>query len=245
MPSGIITGGSSGVGRAIAESLGKLACNVFLIGRSEAGLKETASLVAKAGGSAAYAIADVGNDADMTRAMEAYKAQYGEDIDFLVANAGTTTPRAPIEEIALEAFDQVMATNVRGVMISIQKVLPRMKKQDRGHIVIIGSIMGLRTMPNASAYCMSKHALEGLLGCTRHELQGTGVKCGIINPAAVDTPWWHRDHFGPNFEKPNVPMLAPESVADAVLYLMQQHATANVERIVLEPMQRPISISYG
>jgi NAD(P)-dependent dehydrogenase (short-subunit alcohol dehydrogenase family) len=187
----VITGGSSGIGSAIARDFG---CDgsgnqIFVTGRSADELKKVVDDIQAKGGSAAFGVGDVTSEEDVRRLHDEAKAFMGH-IDVLVANAGCGGGRALLEKVELDKFERQFDTNVKGVFLWIKELLPDMKARQSGQIVVTSSVAGKKPFAQGSIYCASKWAVEGMVLSLREELAGTGVKAATINPGPVDTKWW-------------------------------------------------------
>jgi len=233
----LITGASSGLGAAIARTTAKKGYSYFLTGRNKQNLENVVKDVETKGAKAFFDIGDVGNESDAKRLCHSAIKEMG-GVDVLIANAGIGR-KGPIESVSVDDFDSSFNTNVRGVFLFLHYLIPVMKKAASGQIIVISSLMGTRTTSGAALYCATKHALEGMVGCVRKDLAGTGIKVGLINPGAISTPWWDEEGRGGNtkakskYEKDL--MLSPEAVASAVEGLMNQSEISDIERIVIEP----------
>lgn len=105
-----------------------------------------------------------------------------------------------------------------------------------GQIVVTSSVLGMQTMPGYGAYCASKFAVQGLIGALRGELDGTGVKAATVNPAAVATPWWSEpERGGKSGAVPDFPKLTPEDVAEAIVSILRQAPTCDIDHVILKP----------
>lgn len=225
----IITGASSGIGRAIALDLAKdqNQHQLFITGRNEKRIKQVASEVQTLGSTVSWGTGDVGDEHDVNELFSSAIDNL-EGIDVLIANAGVGH-FGPLEDIEVHQFDEQFQTNVRGVFLWIKKVLPRMKKQNSGQIVVISSMAGFNTNAGASVYCATKHALQGLVGGLRNDLTGTNVKASTINPGGVNTPWFD----GRDVDRSK--MLSAEDVAKATRLVIEQSDTSNIDAILLSP----------
>jgi 3-oxoacyl-[acyl-carrier protein] reductase len=176
----LVTGGSSGIGRAIAESLAAAGARVAITGRNE----ERLSAAARAIG--AHAIrADVSVEGDVQRTYREVIATFG-DLDVLVNNAGIGVFK-PLTELSVDEFDRVLATNVRGAMLMAREAARLFVARNRGNIVNIASTAGLRGAPNGTAYYGSKFALRGMTECWRAELRKYNIRVFLVNPSEVLT----------------------------------------------------------
>ena len=182
----VITGASSGIGRALAVALAARGCRVGLTARRLAALDETAAAVRSAGGVAAVAAADVGDRAQVKAAVDALAAELGPT-DLLVANAGVGIPTT-LDPVNVEAVEETFRVNVLGVVYAVDAVLPGMLARRSGHIAAISSLAAYRGLPGESAYCASKAAVNAFMEGLRVQLRGRGVDVTTICPGFVKTP---------------------------------------------------------
>ena len=176
----LVTGGSSGIGRAVAESLTAAGARVAITGRNQARLTEAARAIG------ARAIqADVSLEADVRRTYREVIETFG-DLDVLVNNAGVGILK-PLTDLALDDFDRVFATNVRGTMLMAREAAKIFVARNRGNIVNIASTAALRGAPGGTAYYGSKFALRGMTECWRAELRKHNIRVFLVNPSEVLT----------------------------------------------------------
>eukprot|EP00037_Helgoeca_nana_P038106 m.18997 g.18997 ORF g.18997 m.18997 type:complete len:239 (-) comp9805_c0_seq1:1942-2658(-) len=234
----IVTGGSSGIGRAICNQLGKRGYQVFVCGRDEANLKQVVEDVKSHGGTGSYGIGDVGDEATVGLLYSKATEFFEGPPDVLVASAGVGR-FGELDTVSADDFDLSFRTNVKGVFLWMRACLPDFKAQNSGQIVVISSVAGIRVYPAAPVYCATKWAVQGMVGSVREGLKGTKVKVGTINPGAVATPWWTETERGgketPATEEKLETMLLPEDVAIATMSIVEQSATSNIEMISLDP----------
>ena len=183
----LITGASSGIGRALAVAWARKGARVALLARRAEALEEVAGAAEAAGGRAFAVVADVRKSEAVKAAVELVEREW-ERVDVLVANAGIGGGRTSAREFPLERATEVFETNVVGVMNSVAAALPGMLARGRGHIVGISSIAGFQGLPASGAYCASKAALSTLLESLRVELRGSGVLVTTIQPGFIRTP---------------------------------------------------------
>lgn len=186
----IITGGSSGIGKAVAKLLTHQGANITLIARDRYKLaqaqQELQQVMVNQTQQINIATADVAERASITSALEQAIATLGSP-KLLIASAGITHP-GYFTEIPLEIFEQIMAVNYFGSLYSVKAVLPAMIEHPPGHIVLISSGAGLIGIYGYSAYCPSKFALRGLAESLRGELKPKGIKLTVVYPPDTDTP---------------------------------------------------------
>jgi 3-oxoacyl-[acyl-carrier protein] reductase len=176
----LITGGSAGIGRAIAASLAGAGARIAITGRDER------KLTAAAAALGAHAIrADVANEADVVRSYDEFLRTFGH-LDVLINNAGVGTFK-PLVDTGRKHFDDVFATNVTGAMLMAREAAKHFITRSRGNIVNIGSTAGLRGAAGGTAYYASKFALRGMTECWRAELRPHNVRVFLVNPSEVIT----------------------------------------------------------
>ncbi len=182
----LLTGASSGIGRALAVELGKRGARIGLTARRADELLKTEEEVVRAGGQAFAHPADVRNPDDMTRVAERVREKWGK-IDILIANAGMSTTTAGTHLKAAEASD-VISINVLGVVNCVAAVLPDMLARKSGHLVAISSLAAYRGLPKSGAYSASKAAVSTLFESLRVDLRKSGIDVTVIHPGFIRTP---------------------------------------------------------
>ena len=176
----LVTGGSSGIGKGIAQTLVGAGAKVAITGRDQARLENAARAVG------ALAIqADVSKEADASRVVRETLAAFGH-LDVLVNNAGFGV-FAPLVDMELAGFERVFATNVTGAMLMAREAARHFAVRKSGAIVNIGSTASHRGAPNGTAYYASKFALRGMTECWRAELRKFNVRVILVNPSEVIT----------------------------------------------------------
>jgi 3-oxoacyl-[acyl-carrier protein] reductase len=176
----LITGGSSGIGRAIAQTLASSGARVAITGRDKGRLTEAAQAL-----KVLPIVADVTKESDVERTYrEVFKA-FGE-LDILVNNAGIGVFKNLVD-LDLSGFESVFATNVTGAMLMTREAAKHFIPRQRGHIVNISSTAGLRGASGGTAYYASKFALRGMTECWRSELRRYNIRVFLINPSEVLT----------------------------------------------------------
>ena len=180
----VITGASTGIGRATADRIAALGGRVTLIARRAALLEDAC---AQLGASAKWAVADVGDKAQLLAALDSAAAQNGP-IDALFLNAGTGGAFAPVQDYDDAVFDAVLAVNLKSPFWAIAHVLPGMVERGRGSILVTGSLASERGMAGNVGYVASKHAVLGLARAVALEAAPHGVRCNCIVPGFIETP---------------------------------------------------------
>jgi NAD(P)-dependent dehydrogenase (short-subunit alcohol dehydrogenase family) len=176
-----VTGGSTGIGRAIAHQLAGDGFQVVITGRNEDTLREAVA----DNDAITYLVADVSKPEDNERVFGELATRHGR-LDALVNNAGIGTP-APITEAPLELYDKVFSINVRGLIDTTQRAIPLLT-ESKGSIVNISSIVGTRPMAGFSFYSASKAAVSSLSRAWAKELAPAGIRVNIVSPGPIETP---------------------------------------------------------
>lgn len=215
----IVTGASSGIGRAIAIKLAKQGAAVALVARRRHELEAVASAISADGGVAVIVPCDVTDSAGVRAAAEKISASFG-DMDILVNAAGVGIWRH-FEEISEEEHRLMMDVNYWGTFNWIRRVLPGMVEQRRGRIVNISSASGKFALSVTSGYSASKFAVTGLSESLHRQYLGTGIGVSCIHPGSVKTDFWDESRTPKATIPPLVryaPKLSPASIARAVTY---------------------------
>ena len=201
----LITGASSGIGKATALRLARYGAHIALAARNRDALEQVRNEIQLAGGTALVVPTDVTDAEQVRQAVEAVTAQFGK-LDILIASAGLSM-RAYFDGSQLEALERVMRVNFFGTLYATHFALPHIKKT-RGSLVAISSLTGKRGIPSYSIYGASKFAIQGLYEALHLELARDGVHVGVVSPAFVDTPL--RDNvLGPDGKVWTVPPPPP------------------------------------
>lgn len=221
----VVTGGSSGIGRATALKLAREGATVVVAARREKEGEETVALVKLAGGRASFVRADVGREEDIESLVRRVVDEHGR-LDIAVNNAGTEGHGAPVVDETMENIDDVLAVNVRGTLLSMKHEIPAMLASGGGAIVNLASIVAHVAFPGASVYTASKHAVLGLTRSAALEHARSGVRINAVSPGAVDTEMMDRFTGGNAGAKAALAGMHPmgraartEEIADAIAYL--------------------------
>ena len=222
---GIVTGGGSGIGKAIALRLAKMGMNVAIAGRNKARLESAAEEIEKCGAKALVIAADLIKLEDIERIVSETAETFGS-IDVLVNNAGLPLGK-PFEECSWDEFNDIMNTNARAPFFLCQKASPYLKKSDCGAIVNISSVVGHKGYIYQSIYSASKHALSGLTKAIAKELQDSDVRVHLISPGGVYTEMVGatRPELDPTF------LIKPDDIAEIVEFLLVNRGNAIIDSI--------------
>lgn len=231
--SAVVTGGGTGIGRAIALSLGRHRARVLLVGRRREPVEATAEMVNAGGGQAEWVEADVGREDDVSQIARRARSSFGA-VDILINNAGIAGSGA-IHEHDVGIWDQVMATNLRGPFLMCRALLPEMRAQRSGHIVNISSESGMEYYPGNGAYGVSKHALNALGEYIQRENQELGIRVDTVCPGMVVTPM---SDGAANLDRDKC--LYPEDIAELTLWLLTRRTNIRIGRpVLIQTMENP------
>lgn len=226
-----VTGASSGIGEAIARELADAGCKVMLAARREEKLK---SLVEELGDNTAYHITDVTDAKQVQDMARATIDRFGK-IDVLVNNAGIM-PVSPLLDLKMEEWNKAIDINIRGVLHGIAAVLPQMNERGNGHIINIGSIASLQTIPNFAVYCGTKFAVRAISDSLRKETLGK-VRVTIIYPGAIESELIRssNDEQTSNQLESSFNAIPATAISNAVRYAIFQPDEVSVNEIVVRP----------
>lgn len=235
----LVTGASSGIGQACAEVFAREGCRLILTARRRERLDGLARRLREEHGAASLVIElDVRDRAAVDAALRRLPAAW-EAVDVLVNNAGLSRGLEKLPEADPVDYEEMVDTNVKGLLWVSQAVLPGMVARDRGHVVNIGSIAGHQVYAGGSVYCATKHAVGAITRGMRIDLLGTRVRVSTVDPGMVETEFslvrFHGDEERAAKVYRQFPPLQPADVADAVLWCVTRPAHVNVNEVILMP----------
>jgi len=236
----LVTGGGSGIGKAICMAFAAAGARVACVDRDVAQGAATAEAIHALGGEAVFIAADVTDAAQVQAYVRDTRAAYGR-IDVFANNAGIEGAVLPITEYPEDTFDAVMAVNVRGVFLGLKYVLPVMKEQRSGVVINTGSTGSHIGSTGVCAYVASKHAILGLTRCAALEMASFGVRVNAICPGGTRTRMQQSltenrskiDELAFNLATPNGRIAEPDEIAASVLYIASDHARHMVGQSVI------------
>jgi NAD(P)-dependent dehydrogenase (short-subunit alcohol dehydrogenase family) len=241
----IVTGGSSGIGRAVAQALVEAGVRVTVVGTTPERLQATTERLRDAAGGDTNVLPlmlDVREETQMARMVEETLGRFGQ-VDLLVAAAGITrAPKStklmpyPVAQLPMVEWESIVATNLRGTFLANRAVLPTMINQRNGTIINVSSSpAGYQGQPFAAAYCASKFGVRGLTQALAEEVLAFGIRVEAIFPDAIDTPMLDRSTLANRLGDP----LPPSRVADLVMMMWTLPQDVSVAEPVLMPARRP------
>jgi NAD(P)-dependent dehydrogenase (short-subunit alcohol dehydrogenase family) len=230
----VITGGGSGVGRAVALKLARENWRVAILGRRADTLKETIHLAAEHASRITHHVCDIGNAQAVLEVAGRIIASLG-DIEVLVNAAGTNAPKRSLAELSLEDYHAMIGTNLNGAYYCAQAFLPRMRARGSGTIVNIVSDAGRQASPKAGpAYVMSKFGLAGLNQSINAEERARGIRACAIFPGDIDTPLLERRPHPPDAAA-RARMMRAEDVAECAWFCINLPPHVIVEEMLVRP----------
>jgi short-subunit dehydrogenase len=210
----LVTGASSGIGKALALRLAREGCRVGLVARRRELLDNLADQIRSEGGCSTTAIADVSDRDEIRAAARHIRDQLGP-IDYLIANAGVGTPTL-LDPLNIADVERMFEVNVFGVIYAVEAVLPEMIDRKRGHICAVSSLAAFKGMPGESAYCATKAAVNTYLEGLRIQLREHNVAVTTVCPGFVATPMTAVNDFHMPF------LVSAERAADHIVRALRR-----------------------
>jgi len=232
-----VSGATSGIGEACARRLAEAGCDLILHGRSRERLEALSKRLSAYGVGIAAVVFDVRDRKAAASEMAALLA--GCEIDILINNAGLALELTPIDAGDIDAWEEMIDANVKGLLYISRAVIPQMRSRNRGHILNIGSIAGKMTYPGGNVYCATKAAVHALGEAMNVDLQGSAVRAGTIAPGAVETNFSVTRFSGDRAKADAVyegyDPLTAEDIADLALYILQAPPHVNIQDVLIMP----------
>lgn len=224
----VITGGSRGIGLAIAQAFTGAGCNVVITGRDPQALDSASAKLRNHQTEITAEPCDVGDAAQVEKLFGLVEKRYSS-VDILVNNAGVSHALAPVEKVPIEDWQRVIATNLTGLFLCTRAALPLMRAG--GTIVNNLSVAAIQPFEGMAAYNASKYGALGLTNLLREELRHKGIRVLALVPGPTDTAIW--DQFWP--QAPREKMVSPTTVAEAVVHAVTLPPGTTIEEIRLRP----------
>ena len=230
----LITGATSGIGRATAHEFAKHGINLVLCGRRQKRLESVKDALSKT--TNVHILNFDVSDKDKTFEAIASLPKNFSNIDILINNAGNAHGLDPIETGDTEDWDAMLDINVKGLLYVSKAVIPGMTERKFGQIINIGSSAGKEVYPKGNVYCASKHAVLAITEGMRLDLNSYGIKVGAINPGLVETEFSHVRFKGgkaaDNVYK-GYNALQPEDVAEVIYFAVSRPAHVNIADVLM------------
>ena len=243
MPIAFITGTSSGIGEACAKIFAQNGYDLILNARRKEKVENLGNEISKNYGVKIYtACFDVRDKEAVQQAVDSIPSEW-RNIDVLVNNAGLAKGLNKIHEGNTDHWDQMIDTNIKGLLYMSRAVTPLMVANKTGHVVNIGSIAGKEVYENGNVYCSTKHAVDALNRSMRNELCEHGIRVSAVNPGAVETEFSVVRFDGDEERAKNVykgfDNLRAEDIAETVFWVNSRPAHVNINDVIVMPMAQP------
>ena len=233
----LITGATSGIGRATALRLAKAGYDILATGRRTERLAALQAEIEAEGGRCTVLAFDVRNEEEVRRHLEPIA-----QVDLLVNNAGLAAGLEHIDRGDTRDWDAMIDTNVKGLLYVTRVIAPKMVAAGHGHIINLGSIAGTEPYENGAVYCASKHAVHAISQSMRADLLSSGIKVTEIRPGMVETEFsevrFHGDRARAAAVYEGVEPLTGADIAEAIAWVAQLPAHMNVNDMVLMPSRQ-------
>ncbi|MBO0321153.1 SDR family NAD(P)-dependent oxidoreductase [Muricauda sp. CAU 1633] len=233
----LITGATSGIGKATAELFAKQGFTLVLCGRRQERLDELKEALGKTVKVHTLSF-DVRDREAVFEAIQSLPVEF-MPIDILVNNAGNAHGLDPIYDGSMDDWDAMMDINVKGLLYVTKAILPQMVERKAGHIINIGSTAGKEVYPNGNVYCASKHAVDAINQGLRIDLNTHGIRVGAVNPGLVETEFSDVRFKGDSERASKVYQgfqpLKPEDIADIILFVVTRPYHVNIADLVVMP----------
>lgn len=244
----LITGASSGIGRATALAFAREGARVAVCARREDRLKELEAELGNAGAPAVLTFAlDVTRRASVDQTFASLSAEWSA-IDVLVNNAGLSRGLAKVFEDDPENWEEMIDTNIKGLLYVTRAVVPGMVERGRGHVINMGSTAGYITYANGAVYCATKAAEKSISEGLKIDLMGTAVRVTSVDPGMVETEF-SEVRFRGDTERAakvyqNITPLQPEDIADTIVWAASRPAHANIHTVVMTTIDQANSVVF-
>jgi 3-hydroxy acid dehydrogenase / malonic semialdehyde reductase len=243
-----VTGASAGIGAATAQAFAAEGARLLLAARRADKLAKVASAARERGAKAVHTLQlDVRDRQAVEKAIGTLPAEWAA-IDVLVNNAGLSRGLDKLYQGKIEDWEEIIDTNVKGLLYVTRAVVPGMVERGRGHVVNLGSTAGEVTYPGGAVYCASKAAEHAINDGLRQDLLGTPIRVTTVDPGMVETDFslvrFHGDAERAAQVYKNIKPLAPEDVAEAIVWAVSRPEHVNIARVLLTSVQQANSLLF-
>lgn len=235
----LITGASAGIGEATARAFAEAGARLVLTARRRERLEALAAELYDAHGTECHLLQlDVRDRDGVAAALGTLPAEWAA-IDVLVNNAGLARGTEKVQAGDPAEWDEVLQTNVNGLLYVTRAVTPGMVERGRGHVINLGSVAGHEVYPGGAVYCATKHAVGALTNGLRMDLLGTGIRVSSVDPGMVETEFSVVRFRGDQQRADNVyrdmTPLTPGDIADTILWIATRPPHVNVDEVIIKP----------
>jgi NADP-dependent 3-hydroxy acid dehydrogenase YdfG len=245
----LITGATSGFGEAAAHKFARHGWEVIITGRRKERLEKLGFALKQEYHAEALPLSfDVRNLEEVKHAIADLSGKW-KQIDVLLNNAGLAVGRGPIQEGSYDDWNQMIDTNVKGLLYMMREVSPLMIARRKGHIINVASLAGWETYGGGNVYCGTKHAVRAITRSARIDLVNYGVKVSVISPGAAETEFSLVRFKGDANKADSIyegyQPLTAEDVAESIYFMATQPSHVNIEEILIQPTaQANATITY-
>jgi 3-hydroxy acid dehydrogenase / malonic semialdehyde reductase len=241
----LITGASSGIGAACARILALSGAKLILAARRQERLQQLADELVETFHETSLQIyllqLDVRDRSAVESAISNLPPEWS-DIDILINNAGLSRGLDKLHEGDTQDWEEMIDTNIKGLLYLTRYIVPGMVKRNRGHVVNIGSIAGHQTYPNGNVYCGTKAAVKAISEGLKQDLLGTPIRVTSVDPGMVETEFsevrFHGDRDRAKQVYQGVTPLTPDDVADVIFFCVTRPAHVNINEVILMPVDQ-------
>jgi NADP-dependent 3-hydroxy acid dehydrogenase YdfG len=243
-----VTGASAGIGAATALAFAAEGARLLLAARRADKLADVAAAALQRGAEAVHTFSlDVRDRDAVAKAIAALPAEWAA-IDVLVNNAGLSRGLEKLYQGKIDDWDEMIDTNVKGLLYVTRAVVPGMVERGRGHVVNLGSVAGEMTYPNGAVYCASKAAERAINDGLREDVLGTPIRVTSVDPGMVETDFslvrFHGDADRAAKVYKGVKPLVAEDIADVIVWTVSRPEHVNIARVVLTPVQQANALLF-
>ena len=239
----LITGATSGIGLATAKKLANSKNNLILCGRRQYKLDEISNEISKITNVLTLRF-DVSNKEEVNKVLENLPKEFSS-IDVLINNAGNAHGLDTIQEGSLDDWDNMIDSNVKGLLYVSRVLIPKMIVKQNGHIINIGSLAGREVYEKGNIYCATKHAVNAISKAMRIDLNKTGIKVSEINPGLVETDFSNVRFKGDSDRAEKVYLgykaLQADDIADIIEFVINRPSHVNIADILVLPQAQATS----
>ncbi len=239
----LITGATSGIGLATAKKFANKKNQLILCGRRQHKLDEISNEISKITNVLTLRF-DVSDKEEVNKVLENIPKEFSS-IDILINNAGNAHGLNTIQEGSLDDWDNMIDSNVKGLLYVSRVIIPKMIEQNSGHIINIGSLAGREVYEKGNIYCATKHAVNAISKAMRIDLNKTGIKVSEINPGLVETDFSNVRFKGDNNRAEKVyqgyKALKADDIADIIEFVINRPSHVNIADILVLPQAQATS----
>lgn len=238
----LITGATSGIGRACARHFARAGCKLVLTGRREQRLAELKEELAAdfniEGLTFSFDVRDRSACKDVVKNLPG-------PVDILINNAGLAVGKEPIDEGVFEDWDRMIDTNIKGLLTMTRLIAPSMRERNKGHIINIGSVAGHEAYPGGAVYCATKHGVDAITKATKKDLHGTNIRVSAVSPGLVETEFstvrFKGDTDSANNVYEGIEPLTATDIAEIVVFVANRPDHVNILDTLVFPVQQSSS----